>query len=71
MTVPFPELLMSNDQGGLMVSLLSLDIISFIKKFSLSVTKYNLIILLLKKSGTYVNISKRRLSCPWHRPVKP
>jgi hypothetical protein len=48
MTVPSPEILMSNDQGGLMMNLLSLDIISFFKKFSLSVTKYSLIILPLK-----------------------
>ena len=48
MTVPSPEILLSNDHGGLMMNLLSLDIISFFKKFSLSVMKYSLIILPLK-----------------------
>lgn len=64
MTMLFPEILMSNDQGHCMRSIRSLfsfDITSFFKKFSLCVTKYSLIILPLKRvSHTLMYLKKKQ-----------
>lgn len=72
-TMLFPEILMSNDQGRCMRSLFSFDITSFFKKFSLCVTKYSLIILPLKRvSHTLTYLKKKNQSMyPWQEPEKP
>lgn len=64
MTMLFPEILMSNDQGRCMRSLFSFDITSFFKKFSVRVTKYSLIILPLKRvSHTLTYLKKKTNPC--------
>lgn len=75
MTMLFPEILMSNDQGRCMKSIRSLfsfDISSFFKKFSVRVTKYSLIILPLKRvSHTLTYLKKNQSMFPWQDPEKP